>query len=149
MTDIVSEDLVKEAMGHRFPGGEYIIEHWENFLLTACTGAALMQDGAVHPIALFHVPILGAGTTIAEMFSLGRADSDMSISIESYDWRLEEPLREDTTYRINGGITDVTRVRPDHGSPYDRIVFDFCVEHTDRQAVASSTIIWHYRRGAR
>ncbi len=107
-----------------------------------------MQDGVVHPIALFHVPILGSGTTIAEMFALGRADSDMSISIESYDWQLFNPLKEDTEYDIQGKITDVTRHndKPGDTAPvYDRIVFDFEV-HDDYSLVASSTVIWHYRR---
>ena len=53
------------------------MEHWENFLLTECTGAQLLPNGIVHPIALFHVPITGAGTSIAEMFSLGQAESDL------------------------------------------------------------------------
>ena len=83
MTEVISFEQVERAEGHKFPGGKYSIQHWENFLLTACTGADVMQDGVVHPIALFHVPILGSGTNIATMFALGRAASDMSISIES------------------------------------------------------------------
>ena len=52
MTEIVDEATVTSAAGHAFPGGQYAIEHWENFLLTACTGAELMADGIVHPISL-------------------------------------------------------------------------------------------------
>ena len=148
MTEVISFEQVERAKGRIFPGGKYSIQHWENFLLTACTGADVMQDGVVHPIALFHVPILGSGTTIAEMFALGRADSDMSISIESYDWQLFNPLKEDTEYDIQGKITDVTRHNDEPGETapvYDRIVFDFEV-HDDHSLVASSTVIWHYRR---
>jgi hypothetical protein len=145
----ISFDQVKPAKGHNFRGGKYTIEHWENFLLTACTGAELMQSGAVHPIALFHLPILGSGTTIAEMFSLGLADSDMSIAIESYDWQLFEPLRENRDYDVKGEISEVTRHndKPENSGPiYDRIVFDFTVGHKG-SPTASSTVIWHYRRG--
>lgn len=152
MPVIPEESLVKRAEGHQFPGGDYTIEHWENFLLTDCTGGQLMSGGVVHPIALFHVPILGSGTTIAEMFALGQAESDASISIESYDWRLHEPLLEDVTYHITGGITDVSRHQrddPQHkgkAQVYDRLVFDFSLTHPDGHESAATTVIWHYNR---
>ena len=145
----ISFDKVERAKGHNFPGGKYTIEHWENFLLTACTGAELMKSGTVHPIALFHLPILGSGTTITEMFSLGLADNDMSISIESYDWQLFTPLGENLVYDVQGKISEVTRHndKPENSGPiYDRIVFDFIVGHKGAPA-ASSTVIWHYHRG--
>ena len=69
---IPSEADITRLTGHNFPGGFYTVAHWENFLLTECTGAALLPDGLVHPVALFHMPIVGAGTSIAEMFALGQ-----------------------------------------------------------------------------
>jgi hypothetical protein len=83
------------------------------------------------------------------MFSLGLADSDMSIAIESYDWQLFEPLRENRDYDVKGEISEVTRHndKPENSGPiYDRIVFDFTVGHKG-SPMASSTVIWHYRRG--
>ena len=68
-----SELEITNLKGHRFSGGEYTVEHWENFLLTACTGGDLMQHGVVHPVVLFHMPILGSGTSITEMGALGQA----------------------------------------------------------------------------
>ena len=35
-------------VGHRFPGGDRAIEHWENWLLTDCTGRDPLPDGLVH-----------------------------------------------------------------------------------------------------
>ena len=55
---IPSEESVKKIIGHEFPGGQYTIGHWENFLLTECTGAEALPDGIAHPVALFHVPFL-------------------------------------------------------------------------------------------
>ncbi len=131
--------------GHRFPGGERLIEHWENFLLTDCTGAELMADGMVHPIALFHVPIQGAGTSIAEMFALGQAESDLSILIESYDWEMPLPLRENLAYQVSGHIVSTERHHNEQGKPYDRI--QFCFEMHDGEALAArTTITWHYTR---
>lgn len=140
------EEEIKSLVGHQFPGGEYTIEHWENFLLTECTGAELLPDGMVHPVALFHVPILGAGTSIAEMFELGQAESDFSIGIESYDWRLFSPLKEDTRYTISACVTEADRRKGDAGRIYDRIQFQFDLTDPEGQAVAQVIVTWHYNR---
>ena len=145
MKPIPAEADITALAGHQFPGGEYRIEHWENFLLTGCTGAELMPDGMVHPVALFHVPILGSGTSIAEMFELGQAESDLSIMIESYDWEMFEPLREELSYSISGQIVSAERCINDAGNPYDRI--QFCFEMRDGATLAArTTITWHYTR---
>lgn len=141
---------VAKIVGHRFPGGVYTIEHWENFLLTECTGGELLPGGMVHPIALFHVPILGSGTTIAEMFALGQAEADSSIGIESYDWEIFKPLVEATPYRIDGQIVSVERRLAGRRGPHDRIQFQFTVAEENGALAARTTVTWHYNRsGAR
>jgi hypothetical protein len=143
-----SEAAVKQAEGHRFPGGIYTVQHWENFLLTECTGAELLPGGMVHPVVLFHMPILGSGTTIAEMFALGLAESDFSIGIESYDWEMFKPLIEETAYSVNGRILSVERKTDGKRGPglYDRIQFEFTVAEADGGLAARTTITWHYNR---
>lgn len=143
-----SAEQIRSLVGHRFPGGSYTIAHWENFLLTECTGAAPLPGGLVHPVALFHVPILGAGTSIAEMFSLGQAESDDSIGIESYDWRVHQPLKEDVEYQVSGIITEADRRTSERGT-WDRIQFRFDLDDPNGVPVASSTITWLYRRSRR
>lgn len=140
-----AEAEINALLGYRFPGGEYRIAHWENYLLTECTGAELLPDGLAHPVALFHMPILGCGTSIAEMFALGQAESDLSIMIESYDWEMFAPLREEVHYQVAGSITAAQRLYNDQGNAYDRIQFCFEVmEHLE--LVARTTITWHYTR---
>jgi hypothetical protein len=81
------------------------------------------------------------------MFDLGQAESDLSIMIESYDWEFFSPLREEMTYRVEGGISSSSRCQTDDGDTYDRIQFLFEVFAPDHSAVARSTITWHYTRG--
>lgn len=137
---------IRALVGHRFPGGHYTIAHWENFLLTECTGAEPLPDDLAHPVALFHVPILGADTSIGEMFELGQADSDASIGIESYDWEFMQPLREEYEYRIDGEITAADR-HEEGGRVYDRIQFRFDLADETGALAARTTITWHYGRG--
>ena len=137
---------IEAIAGHQFPGGHYRIAHWENFLLTGCTGADLLPDGLAHPSALFHLPIVGSGTSIAEMFALGQAESDLSIMIESYDWEFFQPLREETDYNISGTVDSAERCQNEAGQIYDRIQFRFDVNLASGEPVARSTVTWHYTR---
>lgn len=141
-----TEEEIGKLAGHRFPGGHYQVPHWENFLLTGCTGAELLPGGVVHPVVLFHMPIAGAGTSIAEMFELGQAESDLSIMIESYDWEMFTPVLEETRYAINGGITHAERCCNEARKLYDRIQFQFEVKDPQDALVARTTITWHYTR---
>ena len=143
MTLPAVEDI-QGLLGYEFPGGRYTIAHWENFLLTECTGAEPLPDDLAHPVALFHVPILGARTSIAEMFELGQAESGVSIGIESYEWEFHQALREEVEYDITGKVTAAERINTETQT-YDRIQFRF--DLTDRgQAVASTIVTWRYRR---
>lgn len=143
---IPAEDEITQLIGHRFPGGDYTVAHWENFLLTECTGAALLPDGRAHPVALFHLPIIGAGTSIAEMFALGQAESDLSIMIESYDWEMFVPLREEVRYKVGGGITSAERCENAPGQVYDRIQFCFEVHAPKETLAARTTVTWQFTR---
>ncbi|MFM7118680.1 MAG: hypothetical protein ACKOZX_00245 [Gammaproteobacteria bacterium] len=136
---------IRALTGHRFPGGAYTIAHWENFLLTACTGAEPLPDDLAHPVALFHVPILGARTSIAEMFALGQAESDFSIGIESYDWEIFRSLREELPYTVTGCITAADRIF-EGARAFDRIQFQFDLHESDGAHAARTTITWRYRR---
>ena len=141
----VTEADMSALVGHRFPGGRYRIEHWENWLLTDCTGAEQLPDGIVHPIALFHVPILGSGITITKLFELGGATGAGSVGLESYDWEYFSPLREDVEYRIDGGITEVERRTADNGQVYDALAFSIELFDGD-ELVARVTNRWRFRR---
>jgi hypothetical protein len=80
------------------------------------------------------------------MFALGQAESDLSIMIESYDWEIFEPLREEIRYRISGSIISAQRCENAQGQLYDRIQFCFEVHTPEAMLAARTTITWHYTR---
>lgn len=137
---------VAGLVGHRFPGGTYRVEHWENWLLTDCTGAEPPTDGLVHPIALFHVPILGSGTSIAELFALFRAEGAGSVKLLGYDWEYFRPLREDVSYRCDGGIVAANRVTDSRGRVSDTIAFSIELLDESDVRVARVTNRWQLVR---
>jgi hypothetical protein len=141
----LTEDQLTALVGHRFSGGTYRIEHWENWLLTDCTGREPLPDGLVHPIVLFHVPILGVGTSITELFELGGVTGPGSVGLEGYDWEYFGPLHEDVEYRMEGGVVDARRLTLDDGSVIDKFAFEISLFDGDRMA-ARITNRWVLRR---
>ena len=92
-------------MNESFPGGTFSISSSENFLLSDCTRVVDPDPHFVHPIALFHAPIRGAGTSIAELFRMADAGDPGSVGIWGYDWTIHRPLVVDRNYRCSGAIT--------------------------------------------
>lgn len=135
---------LEHLIGHRFPGGTTTIEHWENYLLTEATGRDPMPDDLAHPIHLFHVPIRGVGTSIAELFALAEADGPDLVGLDSYDWEWFAPLREDVDYRCEGEIVSTER-KARGGVPYDEMVFRIDLLDGDTP-VARVTNTWHLWR---
>ena len=100
---------MQALVGHRFPGGSLTVAHWENVLLTDATGAPPLPDRIVHPAYLFHGPIAAAGTSLADLFALFRAESDEAIRAGGYEWTINRPLIEGETYATSGEVTHVER----------------------------------------
>ena len=138
---------VRALIGHRFPGGRYTVAHWENWLLTDCTGSEQLGEGLVHPIALFHMPILGSGTSIAEIFALLGVASPGSVGLLGYDWEYIADLREGVEYRCDGGIVAAERHTTEDGHVVDEIAFS--IELFDEADVLTARITnrWKCNRG--
>lgn len=148
-------EQLQALVGHRFPGGTYRVAHWENWLLTDCTGRSPLPDTLVHPIVLFHAPILGAGTSIAELFRLGGASgASGSVGLLGYDWEYLQPLREDVEYQVTGGIIAAERHTAPSGAIADRVAFQIELHEPDQTGrtgqpgplVARVTNRWQFRR---
>ena len=146
MKTMPPEKEITALVGHEFPGGDYTIEHWENFLLTGCTGADPLPDGVAHPVALFHVPLYGANTSIGDMFKLGQAESDLSVIPEYYDWEIFSTLREAMNYKVTGKIVAAERRENSHGQKYDWLLFQFDMVEPDGTLAARTSMAQQFTR---
>jgi acyl dehydratase len=137
-----------EIREYRFRGGRYTIAHWENYLLTDCTTAPQLPEGLVHPIAMFHVPILGSGVSITELFDVCGAEGPGSVGLDGYDWEYFEPLRIDTEYICEGSIVHWEHRLDEGGLPYDAMRFSIELRSTasPNPLVARATNTWRFRR---
>jgi acyl dehydratase len=143
-----SAEALAALAGHRFPGGSFRLEHWESWLITDCTGREPLPDGLAHPIVLFHAPLLGARTSIAELFALaGATGLSGSVALLGYDWEYHQPLREGVDYRAEGGIVRAERRVGASGAVDDDLTFS--IELTTGGAPAARvTNRWRFRRAA-
>jgi hypothetical protein len=137
---------MRALVGHRFPGGTYCIEHWENFLVSEATGLDPLPGGLAHPAHLFHVAINGVGTSITELFRLAECGPGAPVSIDFYDWRFHQPLREDETYSLSGGITAFERTARDGSPTRDSFVYEIELDDAAGARVAEVAFRWHYWR---
>ena len=137
-----------EILGYRFPGGRYTIAHWENFLLTDCTTAEQLPDRLVHPVALFHVPILGSGINIAKLFEVCGAEGAGSVGLDGYDWEYFSPPRIETEYDVQGSIVHWEHMVDDKGNAYDAMKFSIELRDVanSNALVARVTNSWRFRR---
>lgn len=143
---IPSERAMQALVGHRFPGGSYCIEHWENFLFSDATGIAPLPDQLAHPAHLFHVAINGVGTSISELFQLADSGPGAPVSIDYYDWQIHQPLREDETYSLAGGITGFERTAVEGAPTLDSFTYEIALDDRGGARVADVAFRWHFWR---
>jgi hypothetical protein len=143
----VSEQELQALVGHRFPGARFRIEHWENVLFSDVMGVPPLPDGLVHPAALFHVAVAGAGVRIGELFELFRAESDEAVRGGEFTWELPRQLREETPYRGSGEVVSVVRKVSRKLGPMDVVTFRFEIhDEADGGLVARALATWLFLR---
>lgn len=139
----VTPEEMQALVGHRFPGGAFTIERWENVLLSDVMGVEPLPDGLAHPAYLFHAPLAGAGMRIADMFELFRAESDEAVRAGEYRWEIHRPLRVGMTYRMFGGVVGMERKASRKLGPMDVATFRIDVHDSEEGGlVASTTGTW-------
>ena len=143
---IPSETAMRGLVGHRFPGGHYRIEHWENFLFSDATGIEPLPDRLAHPAHLFHVAINGVGTNISELFQLAESRPGAAVSIDYYDWHIHQPLREEETYALAGGITGFERTASENAPTFDSFTYEIALDDLRGARVADVAFRWHFWR---
>jgi hypothetical protein len=141
-------EQMQAVVGHRFPGGTYTIENWENVLMCDATGIAPLPNGIAHPALLFHVPLAGVGTRVADIFELCHAESDEAVRAGEYRWVLHEPLRVGTTYRMSGEFLRVERKEGRRGGLMDIVTFEIEL-HDESETLAAAAIgSWIFLRSS-
>ena len=144
-------DTPAQLAGHRFAGGTAVVERWEHVLFNfACGPDDVVRHDHVHPACAFHVPIRGAGTSVAELFDLVGADGPASVGIDRYEFDMPRPWRVGDVLRGEGRIAAVEPVTVAIGGshrPADLVTFEFTLADDDGPVVVSRIVWWVDRPG--
>lgn len=145
--ETVPIEKMRELIGRRFPGGTFTIERWENAMLHDVCELAPLPGGLAHPIYLFHAPLAGIGLTYSDIFALCHAESPEAVRAGEYEWELFEPLREEHSYRMEGGFVDVERKAGKRGGLMDVVTFSIdAVDSETGTTAARVTNSWIFLR---
>jgi hypothetical protein len=145
---VTIEDM-QALVGHRFPGGTFTIEAWENALLCDAMSYERLPDGLAHPSYLFHAPLAGVGLKYGDIFELCHAESDEAVRAGEYVWEVHQPLRVGHTYRMSGGITGVERKQGRRAGLMDIVTFRIEMHECSDESPAATTVnSWIFLRSA-
>ncbi len=146
---MVTLEEMRSLVGHRFPGGTFTIERWENVLFSDAMACDPLPDGLAHPAYLFHAPLAGVGLTYRDIFELCRAESDEAIRAGEYVWDVHRPLRVGHTYRMSGEFTNVVRKQGRRAGLMDIVTFRIDL-HDQADGALAATIVnsWIFLRSA-
>ncbi|MCP3976709.1 MAG: hypothetical protein GY720_19665 [bacterium] len=139
-------ETMESLVGWTFPGGEFTIEAWENFLLYDVTVGPPPRHGFGHPIYAFHAPLAGMGISYQEFFDVCHAEAPDKIRAGEYDFIYNKPLQEGVTYAISGEIEHVERKRGNRAGLFDLVKFRLDMTEPDGTVACSAGNSWIFLR---
>jgi hypothetical protein len=143
-----SENPYGHLVGHRFPGGEHLLQSHEAWLWADAVRATPDHELA-HPGLAYMVGLHGGGASIADIMDLLDADRDSGVLFGELEVEFAQPLRPDRTYTVTGEILDVERKHGRRAGVFDRVRFVHVVSEAATGApVAKVTHVWIFPRAA-
>jgi hypothetical protein len=145
----VSTPDFRHVIGHRFPGGTTAVPAWMNHLWGDAVVAPDDPAPYVHPVLVYYAAVQGAGITFQDIFDLLEASENSGIMVGEQRFEFAEPVRIDTTYRVDGGITDVVRKSGRRAGTFDIATFELrLTDLSTHKPVAVSTTSFIFPRSA-
>ncbi|HWL42005.1 MAG TPA: hypothetical protein VNQ73_03605 [Ilumatobacter sp.] len=114
---------LESLTGHRFPGGGFAIEPYEDWLMRDVLGAPAGDGTRAHPIWAFAAPQQSMGVTIDEIFELCGSSAADGPMLGDSSIELAEPLRLGHRYVVSGSIVAASRKRGRTVGTFDVVTF--------------------------
>ena len=142
----------QDRVGHRFPGGEVTVPHWENWLFCDAVLAdhpahrnaeAAAQLGypapVVHPGLVYFACVRGAGITFADIFRLMDFDENDGPMFGEQRIDFVAPMFEGFEYQAAGEITSVVRKEGRRAGAFDIVAFEIRLAREGSTVVTSAS----------
>lgn len=134
------------CVGHRFPGGRYVLPPHEAWLWADAVGAAT-DDPVAHPGLAYMVGLHGGGASIADIMALLNSDPASGVLFGELEMRFDRPLLPGGAYRVEGEILAVERKRGRSLGTFDLATFEHRIaEEQSGDVVVTVKHVWVFPR---
>jgi hypothetical protein len=118
-----SERDLQALVGREFPGGRYLIQPFEDWLLRDAISAPPGERESAHPLYAFIATLGGTGLSIDDLLHTCGSSADEGPMHGECTLDLVEPLRSGVEYAVAGRITDVRRKAGRAVGAFDLVTF--------------------------
>lgn len=139
-------EALREQVGRRFPGGQYIVYPWRAWLLadTVLADPPSLRDPepqVAHPLFAWMAAVGAMGITWDELFDwFGSSAADGPVFGE-HETTLRRPLHVGATYRVSGGIVSAERKTGRRTGVFD--VVGYSMDLTDTRGGEYVATCWN------
>jgi hypothetical protein len=130
------DEIRASALGRPFPGGSFVIEPWEAFLVADAVAADEISQHSVHPIQNYFAALGAAGVTLDEMFGWCLSAASEGPMLGSTRLELSRPLEVGVCYVVEGSFLSVERKRGARAGVFDIAIFQLTIRDLDAQLVS-------------
>ncbi len=144
---VISLQDLERLVGTEFPAGEFTIESHEHWL---CADAVLSPDlptGVAHPMYAYYAALGGMGISLDELFAMAGSSAAEGPMFGEAGLEFHETLLVGDTYRVEGGITAVSRKEGKRIGVFDIVSFELrLIDGAGRIAAVSTNSFVFPRR---
>ncbi|HAQ23020.1 MAG: hypothetical protein CL467_07440 [Acidimicrobiaceae bacterium] len=134
---MISEEELQSKVGYRFPGGEYLLEPYKNWLTNDVVGARNNDNDLAHPMFCYYAALNSMGVSLEELFAIFDATSEDGVMFGEAEIELKRAMKPGSTYVISGQVTAAQRKKSKKLGTFDLVDFELNI-HEDDQLVGIS-----------
>ena len=129
---MISEEELQSKVGYRFPGGEYLLEPYKNWLTNDVVGAKNGDNGLAHPMFCYYAALNSMGLSLEEFFAIFDATSDDGVMFGEAEIELKRAMTPGSTYSVSGQVTAVQRKKSKKLGTFDLVDFELSIHEADQ-----------------
>lgn len=134
---ITTEEL-QSIVGRTFPGGQYTIESYIDWLVHDVVESGRRDGATAHPLFGFIATLLGKGMSLDDLFAICGASAEDGPMFGEHETELHRPLAVGETYAVTGKFTSAERKQGQKVGTFDIVGFELSL--TDGKGRPAATI---------
>jgi hypothetical protein len=134
---VISEAELESIVGRAFPGGQYTVEPYVDWLVHDVVESSHRGDVA-HPIFGFIASLRGKGMSLDELFEICGATAADGPMFGEHETELLRPLEVGETYAVSGEFVSAVRKQGRKTGVFDIVGFRLTLTDSEGRAAATA-----------